>query len=489
MAAPAWATSGSCRRDGGGQPRLGLGRALLRLRTPTSASTRSIATATRRKSANTCPIWCRERHIGALAMSEPEAGSDVVSMRLRADKQGDRYVLNGTKMWITNGLVADTLVVYAKTRPDAGPRGITAFLIEKGMKGFRPAQKLDKLGMRGSPTAELVFEDCEVPAENVLGQVDEGVRVLMSGLDFERAVLAAGTAWDHGGGLPGYGHSLHPRAGRVGQPIGEFQLIQGKLADMYALVQRLPRLPGAKPGAAGAPRRARRPCKDAAGAILYAAEAATKMALDAIQILGGNGDINDYLTGRRLRDAKLDEIGAGTSEIRRMLIGREILSGGRTIPRQLISSGSPLWRRRPAIAAPWSTATGSFVAARHDRVRSCRDDDFRRPGRAGVAMRLRTSRRPSAEAGASLADIVLNLAITRPTSPTGRSSRQCSARPSARSALPRRPSSAAWSIRARRSRSKSPAARPAALSGSAQTVASTTPLFLQASSREHRRLL
>jgi isovaleryl-CoA dehydrogenase len=261
-------------------------------------------------------------HVGALAMSEPEAGSDVVSMRLRADKKGDRYILNGTKLWITNGHYADTLVVYAKTRPDAGPRGITAFLIEKGMKGFRPAQKLDKLGMRGSPTSELVFEDCEVPAENVLGTVDEGVRVLMSGLDFERAVLAAGPIGIMQAALDVVIPYIHDRK-QFGQPIGEFQLIQGKVADMYTAANACRAYVYA---VARACDRGETTRKDAAGAILYAAESATKIALDAVQILGGNGYINDYPTGRLLRDAKLYEIGAGTSEIRRMLIGRELFN-------------------------------------------------------------------------------------------------------------------------------------------------------------------
>src|SRR5919206_1421151 len=259
-------------------------------------------------------------HVGALAMSEPGAGSDVVSMRLRADRRGDRYILNGAKMWITNGHVADTLVVYAKTRPDAGPRGITAFLIEKGMKGFRPAQKLDKLGMRGSPTSELVFEDCEVPAENVLGAVDDGVRVLMSGLDFERAILAAGPLGILQSCLDAVIPYIHDRR-QFGQPIGEFQLIQGKLADMYTAFNACRAYVYA---VARACDRGQTTRKDAAGAILYAAESATKMALDAVQILGGNGYINDTPTGRLLRDAKLYEIGAGTSEIRRMLIGREL---------------------------------------------------------------------------------------------------------------------------------------------------------------------
>src|SRR6267154_3889631 len=259
-------------------------------------------------------------HVGALAMSEPGAGSDVVSMRLRADRKGDRYILNGTKLWITNGEVADTLVVYAKTRPDAGARGITAFLIEKGMKGFRPAQKLDKLGMRGSPTSELVFEDCEVPAENVLGVVDGGVRVLMSGLDFERAILAAGPLGIMQACLDVVIPYIHDRK-QFGQPIGEFQLIQAKVADMYTAFNACRAYVYA---VARACDRGQTTRKDAAGAILYAAESATRIALDAVQILGGNGYINEYPTGRLLRDAKLYEIGAGTSEIRRMLIGREI---------------------------------------------------------------------------------------------------------------------------------------------------------------------
>jgi isovaleryl-CoA dehydrogenase len=261
-------------------------------------------------------------HVGALAMSEPEAGSDVVSMRLRADKKGDRYILNGTKLWITNGHYADTLVVYAKTNPDAGARGITAFLIEKGMQGFRPAQKLDKLGMRGSPTSELVFEDCEVPAENVLGTVDEGVRVLMSGLDYERVVLAAGPLGIMQAALDVVIPYIHDRK-QFGQAIGEFQLIQGKVADMYTAANACRAYVYA---VARACDRGETTRKDAAGAILYAAESATKIALDAVQILGGNGYINDYPTGRLLRDAKLYEIGAGTSEIRRMLIGRELFN-------------------------------------------------------------------------------------------------------------------------------------------------------------------
>src|ERR1700736_2855712 len=261
-------------------------------------------------------------HVGALAMSEPNAGSDVVSMRLRADKKGDHYVLNGTKLWITNGHYADTLVVYAKTRPDAGSRGITAFLIEKGFAGFRPAQKLDKLGMRGSPTSELVFEDCEVPAENVLGAVDEGVHVLMSGLDYERAILAAGPLGIMQSCLDVVIPYIHDRK-QFGQAIGEFQLIQGKLADMYTTMNACKSYVYA---VAKACDRGQTTRKDAAGAILYAAEKATALALDAVQILGGNGYINDFPTGRLLRDAKLYEIGAGTSEIRRMLIGREIFT-------------------------------------------------------------------------------------------------------------------------------------------------------------------
>ncbi len=259
-------------------------------------------------------------HVGSLAMSEPGAGSDVVSMKTRADKKGDRFVLNGSKMWITNGPEAETLVVYAKTSPDAGPRGITAFLIEKGMAGFTTAQKLDKLGMRGSPTAELVFADCEVPAENVLGKIDEGVKVLMSGLDYERAVLAAGPLGIMQACLDAVIPYVHERK-QFGQPIGEFQLIQGKLADMYTSLNACKAYVYAVAKACDRGRTAR---KDAAGAILYAAEKATACALDAIQILGGNGYINDYPTGRLLRDAKLYEIGAGTSEIRRMLIGREL---------------------------------------------------------------------------------------------------------------------------------------------------------------------
>src|SRR5215211_5054725 len=261
-------------------------------------------------------------HLGALAMSEPGAGSDVVAMKLRADRKGDRYVLNGTKLWITNAHYAETLVVYAKTEPEAGPRGITAFLVEKGFPGYRPAQKLDKLGMRGSPTSELVFEDCEVPAENVLGRVNQGVRVLMSGLDYERAVLAAGPLGIMQAALDVCMPYVHERK-QFGQPIGEFQLVQAKMADMYTALNACRAYVYA---VARACDRGQATRKDAAGAILYAAEAATRIALDAIQILGGNGYINDYPTGRLLRDAKLYEIGAGTSEIRRMLIGRELFN-------------------------------------------------------------------------------------------------------------------------------------------------------------------
>jgi isovaleryl-CoA dehydrogenase len=259
-------------------------------------------------------------HVGALAMSESGAGSDVVSMTLRADKKGDRYVLNGTKFWITNAPCADTLVVYAKTDPNGGPRGISAFLIEKGFKGFRTAQKLDKLGMRGSDTAELIFEDCEVPAENVLGEVGKGVNVLMSGLDYERAVLAAGPLGIMQAAMDVVIPYVHQRK-QFGQPIGSFQLVQGKLADMYTTLNACRAYVYAVAKACDRGETAR---KDAAGAILYAGEKATQLTLDAIQLLGGNGYINDYPTGRLLRDAKLYEIGAGTSEIRRWLIGREL---------------------------------------------------------------------------------------------------------------------------------------------------------------------
>jgi len=265
-------------------------------------------------------------HVGALAMSESGAGSDVVSMRLRAERKGSgagaRYVLNGTKMWITNGPDADTLVVYAKTDPQAGPKGITAFLVEKGMRGFTTAQKLDKLGMRGSNTCELVFEDCEVPAENVLAQEGRGVNVLMSGLDYERAVLAGGPLGIMAACMDAVLPYVHERS-QFGQPIGEFQLMQGKLADMYTTLNACRAYVYAVGQACDRGETTR---KDAAGAILYAAEKATWMAGEAIQCLGGNGYINDYATGRLWRDAKLYEIGAGTSEIRRMLIGRELFN-------------------------------------------------------------------------------------------------------------------------------------------------------------------
>jgi isovaleryl-CoA dehydrogenase len=259
-------------------------------------------------------------HVGAMAMSEPGAGSDVVGMKTRAVKKGDRYVLNGNKMWITNGPDAETLVVYAKTDPKAGPRGITAFLIEKGMKGFFTAQKLDKLGMRGSNTCELVFADCEVPVENVLGEVGKGVNVLMSGLDYERLVLAAGPLGIMQSCMDIAIPYVHERK-QFGQSIGTFQMIQGKLADMYTTLNVARSYVYA---VARACDRGETTRKDAAGAILYASERATWMSLEAIQILGGNGYINDYATGRLLRDAKLYEIGAGTSEIRRWLIGREL---------------------------------------------------------------------------------------------------------------------------------------------------------------------
>jgi isovaleryl-CoA dehydrogenase len=259
-------------------------------------------------------------HLGALAMSEPGAGSDVVSMQLRAARKGDRFVLNGAKMWITNGPQAETIIVYAKTDIAAGPRGITAFIVEKGFPGFSIAQKLDKLGMRGSETGELVFEDCEVPAENVLGGVGKGVNVLMSGLDYERVVLAAGPIGIMQAALDVALPYVHERK-QFGKPIGEFQLVQGKLADMYVSLNATRAYVYA---VARACDRGETTREDAAGAILYAAENATRVALDAIQLLGGNGYINDYPTGRLLRDAKLYEIGAGTSEIRRMLIGREL---------------------------------------------------------------------------------------------------------------------------------------------------------------------
>jgi isovaleryl-CoA dehydrogenase len=259
-------------------------------------------------------------HVGALAMSEAGAGSDVVSMRTRADKKGDHYILNGSKMWITNGPVADTLVVYAKTDRTAGARGITAFIIENSMKGYAPAQKLDKLGMRGSDTSELVFTDCEVPEENMLGAVGNGVNVLMSGLDYERVVLAAGPLGIMQACMDMVIPYVHERQ-QFGQAIGRFQLVQAKLADMYVTMNAARSYVYTVAKACDEGRTTR---EDAAGAILYAAERATWMALEAIQCLGGNGYINDFPTGRLLRDAKLYEIGAGTSEIRRMLIGREI---------------------------------------------------------------------------------------------------------------------------------------------------------------------
>jgi len=259
-------------------------------------------------------------HIGALSMSEPGSGSDVVSLQTRAEKRGDRFILNGSKMWCTNGPDADTLVVYARTKPDSGPRGITAFIIEKKFKGFSASQKLDKLGMRGSSTSELVFEDCEVPEENVLGQVDEGVRVLMSGLDYERLVLSGGPLGLMQAAMDVVIPYVHERE-QFGQPIGEFQLMQGKIADMYVTLNASKAYAYA---VAKACDRGDTTRIDAAGVILYTAERATWMALEAIQCLGGNGYINDYPTGRLLRDAKLYEIGAGTSEIRRWLIGREL---------------------------------------------------------------------------------------------------------------------------------------------------------------------
>ena len=266
------------------------------------------------------PDLCAGRKVGALAMSEPGAGSDVVSMKLRAEKKGDRYILNGTKMWITNGPDAHTLVIYAKTDPAAGSKGITAFIIEKGFKGFSTAQKLDKLGMRGSNTCELVFQDCEVPEENVLAKVGEGVKVLMSGLDYERAVLSGGPLGLMTSCLDVVLPYLHERK-QFGQSIGEFQLMQGKLADMYVALNTARAYVYAVGKACDRGEVTR---KDAAGAILYSAEKATWMASEAIQCLGGNGYINEFPTGRLLRDAKLYEIGAGTSEIRRMLIGREL---------------------------------------------------------------------------------------------------------------------------------------------------------------------
>jgi isovaleryl-CoA dehydrogenase len=268
------------------------------------------------------PKLCNGEHVGALAMSEAGSGSDVVSMRLRADRQGDRFILNGSKMWITNGPDADVLIVFAKTDPEAGPRGITAFIIEKGMKGFSTAQKLDKLGMRGSNTCELVFNDCEVPAQNILGTEGDGAKVLMLGLDYERVVLSGGPLGIMASVLDVVMPYVHERK-QFGQAIGEFQLMQGKLADMYTTTSACRAYVYAVAAACDRGETSR---KDAAGCILYAAEKATHLALEAIQALGGNGYINEYPTGRLLRDAKLYEIGAGTSEIRRMLIGRELFS-------------------------------------------------------------------------------------------------------------------------------------------------------------------
>lgn len=270
------------------------------------------------------PALCAGEAVGALAMSEPGAGSDVVSMKLRADKKNDCYVLNGSKMWITNGPTADTLVVYAKTEPTMGSRGITAFLIERGMKGFSVAQKLDKLGMRGSDTGELVFEDVEVPYENVLHQEGKGVEVLMSGLDYERVVLSGGPLGIMAAALDVAVPYAQERR-QFGNAIGEFQLVQGKLADMYTTMNACRAYVYAVATACDRKETTR---KDAAGCILYSAEKATQIALDSIQLLGGNGYINDYPTGRLLRDAKLYEIGAGTSEIRRWLIGREMMAEG-----------------------------------------------------------------------------------------------------------------------------------------------------------------
>ncbi|MEJ2178667.1 MAG: acyl-CoA dehydrogenase family protein, partial [Gammaproteobacteria bacterium] len=266
------------------------------------------------------PKLCNGEHVGALAMSEPGSGSDVVSMKLRAEKKGDRYILNGNKMWITNGPDADTLVIYAKTDPDGGPRGITAFIVEKDFPGFSTAQKLDKLGMRGSNTCELVFNDCEVPEQNVLGEIGRGVNVLMSGLDTERVTLAGGPLGIMAACLDVVMPYVHERK-QFGEPIGTFQLMQGKVADMYTTFNACRSYVYM---VASACDRGETTRKDAAGCILFCAERATAMALEAIQALGGNGYINDYPTGRLLRDAKLYEIGAGTSEIRRMLIGREL---------------------------------------------------------------------------------------------------------------------------------------------------------------------
>lgn len=268
------------------------------------------------------PKLCSGEHIGALAMSEPNAGSDVVSLKLRAEKKGDRYILNGNKMWITNGPDADTYVIYAKTDPEKGSKGITAFIVERSFSGFSQAQKLDKLGMRGSNTCELVFEDCEVPAENILGEENRGVKVLMSGLDYERTVLSGGPVGIMQACMDIVVPYIHDRQ-QFGKSIGEFQLMQGKVADMYTILNASRAYLYAVAKACDRGQESR---KDAAAVILYTAEQATQMALQAIQTLGGNGYINEFATGRLLRDAKLYEIGAGTSEIRRMLIGRELFN-------------------------------------------------------------------------------------------------------------------------------------------------------------------
>ncbi len=276
--------------------------------------------ASREQKARYLPKLISGEHLGALAMSEPGAGSDVVSMKLRAEKRGDRYILNGNKMWITNGPDADVVAVYAKTAPEKSSRGISTFIVEKGFKGYSTAQKLDKLGMRGSDTGELVFEDCEVPAENLMGVEGDGVRILMSGLDYERTVLAGGSLGLMQAAMDVVMPYVHDRR-QFGKPIGSFQLVQGKIADMYTTMNACKAYVYAVAAACDRKQTTR---QDAAGCILYAAEKATQVALDAIQLLGGNGYINDYPTGRLLRDAKLYEIGAGTSEIRRMLIGREL---------------------------------------------------------------------------------------------------------------------------------------------------------------------
>ncbi len=276
--------------------------------------------ASKEQKARYLPKLISGEHLGALAMSEPGAGSDVVSMKLKAEKKGDRYILNGNKMWITNGPTADVVVVYAKTAPDKGSRGISAFLVEKGFKGFSTAQKLDKLGMRGSDTGELVFEDCEVPEENLIGSEGDGVRILMSGLDYERTVLSGGCIGLMQAAMDVVMPYIHDRK-QFGKSIGEFQLVQGKVADMYTTMNASKAYVYTVARACDRKETTR---QDAAGCILYAAEKATQVALDAIQLLGGNGYINEYPTGRILRDAKLYEIGAGTSEIRRMLIGRQL---------------------------------------------------------------------------------------------------------------------------------------------------------------------